>query len=252
MNDRLEKEEYIEKYIKSDHYVDNVFSSRTIDNFLTEEELDLFDNASKSDNVFYVHDTSMSPIAEKLNIGGETTAHYHIFSNFYNDPAWNKLVDIIQPKLENAFGKGIRASHIHVLDSRFPYGLHNDAEQPNMKIAPNPAWTLIIPLEDVDSTTYVFNERSGYKDPWSWIHANDIKAKDSYSIDKEKFAEDFDPFTDYELMRYLTVESTFKWKRGSCFAADRYRYHCSSNFFNKGIDGKRAIIVWTSVPDADH
>ena len=84
------------------------------------------------------------------------TANYMIFSNFYDDPKWSHLVDIIQPKLEKTFGNGIYASHIHLLDSHFPYGLHNDAEQSNMKIAPHPAWTLIVPLDDYDSTTYVF------------------------------------------------------------------------------------------------
>lgn len=249
-NERLDDKLYYEKYIKSEHYKNKIFDSKIYENFLSNEELDVFDKASRSDDIYFVHDTCMGPEAQRLfgeDPETHTTAKYYIFDNFYNNPLWNPLVDILQPKLENTFGAGIRASHIHVLESHFPYGLHNDAEQANMVIAPNPAWTLIIPLDDYPSKTYVFNERSGYKDPWSWINEQNIQPNNDYSIDREDFEKDFAPLTDYELMRYLTVEITFPWKRGSCFAADRYKYHCSDNYYNHGIRSKRAIIVWTSV-----
>lgn len=245
--ERMTDNEYKEKYINSTHYENCIFDSKVIENFLSDEEIEAFNNAAKSDDIFYIHDTSMAPVAKTFSTPhGETTAHYHIFDNFYSKPAWSSLVNIIQPKIEAVFGKDIKASHIHVLDSRFPYGLHNDAEQSNMVIAPNPAWTLIIPLDDYDSKTYVFNERSNFKDPWGWINNYKINPRPDYCIDRETFSKDFEPFTDYELMKYLTVESTFRWKRGSCFAADRYRYHCSDNYYNHGITSKRAIIIWTS------
>ena len=248
INERLTSEEYFEQYIKSEHYKDAIFDSKIIDNFLSDDELDVFEKAAASDDVYYVHDTSMETIAlEKMGLTNYSTAHYYIFDKFYEKPEWQTLVDILQPKLEATFGKGIKASHIHVLDSRFPYGLHNDAEQPNMKIAPKPAWTLIIPFADYNSQTYVFNERSGHKDPWSWIHANNIKPNEPYAVDEETYNRDFYPFTGYDVLQYLTVESIYKWKRGTCFAADRYRYHCSDNYFNHGLKGKKAIILWTSI-----
>ena len=187
--ERIKKDEYLDKYIKSDYYKDTSFESQIHENWLSNEELDAFEEASKSDNIYYVHDTSMSPVAKRLGLEPNddnneyTTANYYIFNDFYTRPHWEHLVDIIQPKLEATFGNDIIASHIHVLDSRFPYGLHNDAEQENMKLAPNPAWTLIVPFDDYPSKTYIFNERSGYKDPWSWINNNEIPAND-YCIDK--------------------------------------------------------------------
>jgi len=246
--ERLEDKEYLEKYIYSDYYKNSIFDSKIIDNFLSDSELHEFEKAAASDKVLYGHDTCMAPLALKfMGDTNHTTAHYYVFDNFYNKPEWKPLVDILQPKLEATFGSGVKASHIHVLDSRFPYGLHNDAEQPNMVIAPNPAWTLIIPFEDYDSQTYVFNERSGHKDPWSWIRANDIKPNELYSIDDDTYKRDFYPLTGYEVFQYLTVESVYKWKKGSCFSADRYRYHCSDNYLNHGITSKKAIIVWTSI-----
>jgi hypothetical protein len=255
MNDRIKSgwvdtHEYNKKYIQSDYYMSTEFDSRIVDNFLSDGELKEFDTATQSEQIYYVKDTSMSGVTKQLFNETEEdhiTAHYNIFANFYTNPAWSNLVDIIQPKLEKEFGNGIKASHIHVLDSHFPYGLHNDAEQPNMNIAPNPAWTLIIPFNDYPSKTYVFNERCGYKDPWSWIDKEGIKPNDNYCIDLETYEKDFSPITGYEVFKYLTVESTFEWKRGSCFAADRYRYHCSDNYYNHGIKSKKAIIMWTSV-----
>ena len=248
--ERMDKDTYLEKYINSDYYKGTNFESRIYENWLSDEELDAFDAASKSDDIYHVHDTCMGPVAEKLfgePAADHTTAHYNIFDSFYSKPAWSHLVDIIQPKLEATFGNGIKASHIHVLDSHFPYGLHNDAEQENREDAPNPAWTLIVPLADYPSKTYVFNERSGYKDPWSWINNEGIEPNEDYCIDRETWEKDFDPFTDYELLKYLTVQSTFPWKRGSCFAADRFNYHCSDNYYNHGIKSKKAIIMWTSL-----
>lgn len=247
---RINDIEYKQKYIDSKHYVNNVYQSKIIDNFLSNSELAEFEKAASSDHIYYVKDVSMAPPAKKLFGQSEedhVTAHYYIFASFYDNPAWSHLVDILQPKLEQAFGSNIFASHIHVLESHFPYGLHNDAEQPNMIIAPEPAWTLIIPLDDYPSKTYVFNERSGFKDPRTWANHYNISPAEYGCIDDETFSKDFDPITDPDMLKYLTVESIFHWKKGSCFAADRYRYHCSDNFYNHGINCKRAIIMWTSI-----
>lgn len=248
----IDYSEYKQKYLDSDSYKNDIFESKIYENFLNDEELDQFEQATESESIHFVHDTCMAAEANKLfgeDEESHTTAKYYIYNRFYDNPAWKDLVDILQPKLDQTFGMGIRASHIHVLESHFPYGLHNDADQASIAIAPKPAWTLIIPFDDYPSKTYVFNERSGYKDPWSWIHADGIQPNEDYCLDKETFAKDFEPMTDYELMRYLTVESTFPWRRGSCFAADRYRYHCSDNYYNHGIRTKKAIIVWTSIEE---
>lgn len=242
----IDNDEYTSTYIESEFYKNTLFESRTYDNWLSDEELDVFEQAAQTPEVDYSHDTSMAPLAERLGIGQPTTAHYYKFGRFYSNPQWKPLVDIIQPKLEATFGSDIKASHIHVLHSTFPYGLHNDAEQANLLLAPTPAWTLIIPLRDYPSRTYVFDQRSNVKSPRTWIEKNNIQPNDIHSISTALYEKDFAPITDYDIFRYLTVESRFLWRRGSCFAADRYRYHCSDNYFNHGIQEKKAIILWTS------
>jgi hypothetical protein len=177
--------EYLSKFLNDEFYKNKVFDSQTYENWLSDEELNIFEKAAQSYEIAYTLDTSMAPLARQLNLSHEASAHYYKFDKFYTNPTWKHLVDIIQPKLESTFGKDIRASHIHILDSRFPYGLHNDAEQPNLKLAPEPAWTLIIPLADYPSKTYVFNERSNIKSPMEWVEKNNIQPMDNYSISKE-------------------------------------------------------------------
>lgn len=242
MNKRISHEEYRKKFLTDEYIKDKKFDSKTVENFLSDAELDIFDQASKSEHIHYVHDTSAPQHVP-------TVAHYNIFADFYNNPAWSHLVEIIQPKLQAHFGDDIMASHIHVLDSKFPYGVHNDAEQASLEIAPDPAWTLIIPLEDYNSKTYVFNERSPYKNPIEMAEKLGIEPYDTPAVDEETFEKDFHPYTGLNVLQYLTVETTFQWKKGSCFAADRFKYHCSDNYFNHGLDGKRAIIIWTSRRD---
>lgn len=247
-NTRLTSEEYCNRYINNEYCKSrDPLESIIVPNFLNDAELDEFWAASQTEDVYHVTDTSMtSAIRSLCGFEQPVTAEYYIFDKFYENPCWEPLVDIMQPKLEKHLGKGVYASHIHILDSYVPYGIHSDSEQPNLQLAPEPAWTLIIPFDDVNSKTYQFHQRSAEKSPWEWVKNNNIKPFTEYSISREMWESEFAPLTDYELFRYLSVESAFEWKRGSMFAADRFRFHCSDNYYNRGIKNKRAIIMWTS------
>ena len=48
INERLTSEEYIEQYIKSEHYKNAIFDSKIIDNFLSDDELNVFEKAAAS------------------------------------------------------------------------------------------------------------------------------------------------------------------------------------------------------------
>ena len=247
---RLTDEEYKKEFINSDYHKNTYFDSIIVNDFMNDEELNEFEKASQSEKIFHVVDTCMDNEVERLcGWRPEKTADYFIFDNFYSNPNWSHLVDIIQPKLEKHLGKGLYASHIHVLDSYVPYGIHSDSEQPNIALAPHPAWTLIIPFNDYPSKTYQFHQRSSHKDPWSWIKSEGIVPLEDYSISHEVWEKDFSPLTGYNVFKYLTVESTFEWKKGAMFAADRFRFHCSDNYYNHGIKNKKAIILWTSLKE---
>lgn len=248
----LNEADYRAQYIENDFHKSHCMDSIIVDDFFSDDDIAAFEEALSCEQLHTVHDkTDPNMLAMLKETYGEempTTAYYLCYKEFYTLPDWKHLVDILQPKLDKHLGEGLYASHIHVLDSYIPYGMHTDAEQPNLELAPKPAWTLIIPLDDYDSTTYVFNERSSLKEPWHWVHEEGIEPGD-YSITREQWERDFAPFSDYELFRYLTIESTFKWKKGAMFAADRFRFHTSDNFLNHGLRNKRALILWTSTED---
>ena len=220
------------------------YTTKTIDNFLSDEELDIFWSYMNHPKMHHIVDDCMRP--HWPDIDHECTAYYNIFKNFHTEPEFQELRDILLPKIQEHFGDTIKLPHIHILQSRFPYGIHNDANQEGTKEAPHAAWTLIIPFKTVNSKTYVFNERSNFKDPDSWITQTNAPKHDQPAVDRETFLKDFEPFTGEWVMDYLSVESIFEWKRGTCFAADRYKYHCSDNYYNYGLTGKDAIIIWTT------
>lgn len=247
-NTWMSADDYKEKFLDSDYHKSTRFDSIIVDNFMNDDELSAFEEAAKSEHIFHVVDNCMEDTVEDLcGFRPELTANYFIYEKFYENPVWSHLVDIIQPKLEEHLGDGLYASHIHILDSYVPYGIHSDSEQPNLELAPYPAWTLIVPFDDYPSKTYQFEQRSSHKGPWDWVHAEKIEPFDDYSIDRETWEKDFAPLTDYEIFKYLSVECTFEWKKGAMFAADRFRFHSSDNYFNHGIRNKKALIMWTSL-----
>jgi hypothetical protein len=46
-------------------------------------------------------------------------------------------------------------------------------------------------------------------------------------------------------MKYLSLHDTFTWNKGSVFAMDRRYFHCSDNYHRRGLNQKRAIVLWT-------
>lgn len=245
----LTDQQYRERYLNDDYHKEKCMESVIVEDFFNDDEIAAFEQALNSPELNRVHDKTdpnmFSLLKQQYGEEMPTTAYYLGYKEFYSLPDWKHLVDIIQPKLDKHLGEGLYASHIHVLDSYVPYGMHTDAEQANLELAPVPAWTLIIPFDDYDSSTYVFDQRSNLKEPWDWIQQTNQEPGE-YSITHEQWQKDFAPFSDYELFRYLTVESEFKWRKGSMFAADRFRFHTSDNYLNHGLRNKRALILWTS------
>jgi len=248
---RISKEEHDSKYLVQD-YLDNrqrTFKSMMHEDFLSAEEIEIFNYYWKHPKRSHFLDTSMVPVQERLLGPGDDykTAEYNVFSDLYTNPWWAGLKEMMVKKVQTWLGDDIWIPHLHVLDSHFPYGIHTDAQQTGFAHAPYPAWTIIIPLEDYNSKTYVFNEPSVQKTPDEHIEANNIEYGDSMCVDEETFEKDFAGLgTNPEWLKMLTIDGTFPWKTGRAICSDRYKFHCSDNYYNHGIRNKRAIIMWTT------
>tara|TARA_B100001057_G_C22663195_1_gene876776 strand:+ start:162 stop:812 length:651 start_codon:yes stop_codon:yes gene_type:complete len=174
------------------------------------------------------------------NSEGKLKSHYYTWK-FYKKEFLD-IKEILETKISNVIGKELIFDHSHILHSFLPYGLHSDYYQTKMFNNNDivPAYTIIIPLDDYDSSTFVFNQ-----------YDEDKALK---NIDKTKVLEDC---TDNktrqlishckdELFDYISVKERFKWTKGSMHACDRRYIHCSDNY-TSSENFKTAIIFWTSM-----
>lgn len=214
--------------------------TRTIKNFLDDREIEILENFIMTTTEPWENwNPSDSPEGKVLS------GTYHVF-DYYDQK--NQLVkDILQPKFEKEFGKDLVIQQIHIFDSIDPYKIHSDVDSggETLSHAPNAAWTFIIPLFDVNSHTIVFKEECEIKEPQYYIERTD--PYESHTITYETWKQYFS-HTPYDWFRWLTIEDIFKWEKGSLFAASRYKFHTSDNFLANGVESKRAIIAWTSLP----
>jgi hypothetical protein len=215
--------------------------TRTIENFLNSTELSIIENHVKLNCQPW---ENWNPAD---NESGKIMSSYYYVFNYYSET--NKLIkDILQPKLDKEFGPDLHIQQIHIFDSFDPYKIHSDVDSAGEfpTFAPYPAWTFIIPLFDVESYTIVFNEQNNLKEPEYYFKKT--KPFNSFSIDLITYKKYFSHIP-YSYFRWLSIEDIFKWRKGSLFAASRYKFHTSDNFLANGVSNKRAIIAWTSLPN---
>ena len=209
--------------------------TRTISKFLSDEETDFIREFMDQDD-------------PQINRWHSDQSHTQ--GIWLGLPFFKPVADILMPKLHAEFGTDliIKNGHCHVLNTITPFGTHNDVSStgfvPNDKT--EAAWTFIIPFADYDSHTIVFNEHSEYtKTVWHWQQENNIPAKNA--IDDETYEKYFSHIwrTAFDC---LTIEAIFPWRKGDLFAASRKKFHCSDNYPLRGLDTKRALIIWTELP----
>lgn len=209
----------------------------TVENFLSESEIDIIEgHVMKSDLIHLNYNPT--PSGQQVFSGT-----YYLFDYYQQQ---NKIVyDILQPKLEKCFPKNLYVQQIHIFDSVDPYNIHSDVDSAGI-LSPGHsyAWTLIIPLFDVNSHTIVFNEGSETKVPQEYIDSNPPFA--APSIDYDTYKKYF-THAPYSYFRWLSIEDIFEWKKGSLFAASRFKFHTSDNFLVNNVKNKRALIAWTSL-----
>ena len=165
-------------------------------------------------------------------------------------PMFRRVGEILLPRLRQHFGEDLHIDDSHFLTSIFPYSIHTDVMSGEYFDLDGPlqaAWTFIIPLDDYDSYTVVFNEGDEHiKTVDEWIDQRGIKPH-GQPVDEELYQRRFSHMQRHHL-DYLTIESMFHWRKGHLFAADRRKFHSSDNHPAVGVPEKRGIIMWTSVP----
>ena len=264
--------------------VGRYFPRITIDNFFTEDEfeylsnIDFSDHTEKNINEPKINRKELDIIRTDKNEIHNMAIYHHfnpkeprvqkLFARIFNDSFASTPIqykekrewEIKEPKdwnYENPYGykkdnncvffPGLRTTNLHILQSFEPYTIHHDFSQEPMLVAPNPAWTMIIPLEDYNSHTINFKQQP--KDPsnkvvTTWIENEKPPVINGVSAEEEeKYFKDWIP---QQYLKYLEIDGVYKWKKNKLYAASRYSFHSSDNFIANGLTEKRAIVMWTS------
>lgn len=218
---------------------DPIVPTKIIDNFLTDEEVEII-KAELSENPESRNVIKTEGMTERV-------ATENIF--FDNDNfTLEKSAKIIKSKMIEHFGAELHIATCDVLNAYDPYKIHTDGVYGEYGIDERNygAYTCVLPLDDYDSHTIIFDQSyEKTKAIWDWINETDAKVIDS--IDDQAYQKYFS-HERREVMRYVSVETVFPWKKGSLLVASRYKFHTSDNFIANGIMFKRGIIMWTTLP----
>jgi len=215
--------------------------TKTIENFFTDEELEylrsFLDKYPESNGISYASEPWMDKdfIERKILAFNPEEERYKLAQ------------EILRKKIDEHFGTNVIIGGWHILTAYWPYRAHTDAVFGEYGIDDNHygAWTLIIPLDDYDSHTILFDQYSHEAKKMPIHHWGYEKI---YKIDDETYQK-YLTLEAKEVMEYFSIEQIYKWKKNVCFAASRYKYHGSDDFYNHGLPFKQGIIVWTALPN---
>lgn len=214
------------------------FESRTIPNFLSDAEISIIESTVEKHRT-----TETTFIDVGTNAGHNAVTH----SFFLWMEKYQAVADILVPRIHQNFGQNVQLATTHILNAYVPYGIHSDVMSAGFDPAgPDlAAWTFIIPLDSYESNTIVFEQQhETIKTLDVWV--NEIQPQ-PHAID-DKFHQQYLTHVDRLDLQWLTPEAVFPWCRGDLFATNRRKFHTSDDFPSRGVECKRAIVIWSTVP----
>jgi len=208
-----------------------MYATITKEKFLSEAEINFIVNDIYN-NGFHYNDI----VDNKLHSFYKPWRYYN--KNF------ELIKNILDPKLKEIFDYDFVIDHSHILDSHVPYSIHTDYWQVKNFRQLEPAHSIIIPLDNYNSNTVIFNENSKIKRLDEYINQeNPQRNITKISTDLVK---NYLSHIDKDLLDYLSIKEILKWNKGCLIAFDRKYFHCSDNYYGNGLSGKKALILWTS------
>lgn len=210
-------------------------ATKTIEKFLSESEIDEIENIVCSTEV---------EINQSGKEHGDHQADYYYIKLYDHEPH-SRISEILLPKLKSLLNSKIYIDDCHIMNSFKPYIPHSDTLTPVPRDGYKHAWTIIIPLSDYYSNTFIFEEECSWsKSVMEWVKKENIKPKFAVS---EHIYKTYFSHSDRKQFDYLTIHDIFPWRKGWLNATSRTRFHSSDNFLARGISSKRAIVMWTSL-----
>ena len=203
------------------------------ENFLSDSEL-----TSISETVY-----SYNKIYDDI-INDFQFSEYYIWE--YYKSQFSNIKEILHEKLTNLIGSDMIIDHSHILSSSTPYNVHTDYFQQKNFPFLEPAYTLIIPLDNFDSNTIAFEQNSTIKSFREYLETEPRILSDEKRISQD-FIDKYLSHIDPKYFDYLSLKEIFPWKKGNLYACDRKYFHTSDNYHTRGVERKQALVFWTSV-----
>ena len=217
------------------------FETKTIPNFLSDDEILELEEIWAQPSVNIITDEGPDKHAQHNS--------NYVFLTLLEHK--ERVAEIIDTKIKKYFHPDIIVGDWHLHDSLKPYPLHGDAydEKESATYLPDDvdyAWTFIIPLDTYNANTVIFNESSpDLKNMFDWIHERNPPKK--HSITDEVY-EQYLTHCDRMTCEHLSIEEIFPWNKGWLNGTDRRRIHCSDDYSNRGLTGKRGLVAWSTIP----
>lgn len=153
---------------------------------------------------------------------------------------------LVISKLDQVFGRKINPHHLVALKEVRPLGIHTD----HFKGDTMSDLAIVIPLTSIEELTHtvVFNQSSETVATLAEFIADPttIKLDNNAKYLYNNLCSHIDPA---EALEYLSVKGVYRWIPGSVIYFDRKLFHCSDNFFDNGLEYKRAFVIFSTLDD---
>jgi len=140
---------------------------------------------------------------------------------------------------------------IKILDATIPGGPHSDTYlPPNPVTIPKFARTFIIPFEDTNTNTVLFNEALPIGEDM-FHHINNVLAKATSSIITEEIHSKYLTHCSLEMCEKLSLDVIFPWIAGDMLIFDRTKLHCSDNYVVNNLENKKGFVIWSEIVETE-
>ena len=140
---------------------------------------------------------------------------------------------------------------IKILDATIPGGPHADTYlPPNPVTIPKFARTFIIPFEDTNTSTVLFNEALPIGEDM-FHHINNVLVKATSSLITKEIYSKYLTHCSLALCEKLSLDVIFPWIAGDMLIFDRTKLHCSDNYVVNNLENKKGFVIWSEIIETE-
>lgn len=183
-------------------------------------------------------------LPNQLNSGAVSKAYTNGIDSQH--PLYPWICRQILPTIEQKLGVQCKIRVAMYLKEFIPWTVHSDYQ----KNDEFPGYAFLIPIDwdgpaGSHTHTVIFNEKSK-------TNVEDyIKTADIKNPMAENIVNDLCSHESPEVLKFLTLATVARWRKGDLIYWDRELLHSSDNFLSNGISSKRALVIFSEKPHHD-